>query len=41
MRTGGLVLVTGRSKRGTVTKDSYSLAGAGDAIDKAAQACGM
>lgn len=41
MRNGGVALVTGTSKRGTVTKDTYSLAGAGDAIDKAAQACGM
>ncbi|HEY4112466.1 MAG TPA: hypothetical protein VGM17_00255 [Rhizomicrobium sp.] len=41
MKNGGVALVTGTSKRGTVTKDSYSLAGAGEAIDKAAQACGM
>ncbi|HUJ47663.1 MAG TPA: hypothetical protein VLV55_11070 [Rhizomicrobium sp.] len=41
MRSGGVALVTGTSKRGTVTKDSYSLAGVGDAIDRAHQACGM
>jgi hypothetical protein len=41
MRNGGMALVTGTSRRGTVTKDTYSLAGAADAMDKAAQACGM
>jgi len=33
--------VTGTSKRGTVTHDTYSLAGLSDALDKAHQACGM
>jgi hypothetical protein len=34
-------VVTGVSKRGTTTRDTYSLAGLPDALDKAHQACGM
>jgi hypothetical protein len=33
--------VTGISLRGTTTKDTYSLAGLSDALDKAHTACGM
>ena len=41
MKTGAQVLVTGTSKRGTMTHDVYSLAGIGEALDKIHQACGM
>ena len=41
MKSSEQVLVTGTSKRGTVTHDVYSLAGLGDALDKVHQACGM
>ena len=41
MRSGGIALVTGTSTRGTVTHDSYSLAGISDAVDKIHDACGM
>jgi hypothetical protein len=41
MKNGAQVLVTGSSKRGTMTHDVYSLAGLGDALDKIHQACGM
>src|ERR1700712_174205 len=39
MKHGAQVLVTGTSKRGTVTRDTYSLAGLGDALDKIHAAC--
>src|SRR5262249_1215810 len=41
MGSGGIALVTGTSKRGTVTHDSYSLTGISDAVDKIHDACGM
>jgi|HubBroStandDraft_6_1064221.scaffolds.fasta_scaffold304282_2 hypothetical protein len=41
MKNGAQVLVTGTSKRGTMTHDVYSLAGLSDALDKIHQACGM
>jgi len=41
MRSGSLLIVTGTSKRGTKTTDTYSLAGLGDALDKIHSACGM
>jgi hypothetical protein len=41
MKNGAQVLVTGSSKRGTMTHDVYSLAGLSDALDKIHQACGM
>ena len=41
MRRGSTMLVTGTSKRGTVTKDTYSLGGLGDALDKIHASCGM
>jgi hypothetical protein len=39
MRKGSKLVVNGVSKRGTKTTDTYSLAGFGDVIDKAHQAC--
>jgi hypothetical protein len=41
MRSGALLVVTGTSKRGTKTTDTYSLAGLGDVLDKIHGACGM
>ncbi len=41
MKRGGQLLVTGVSKRGTTTRDTYSLAGLPDALDKIHTACGM
>ena len=41
MKNGQTLVVTGTSKRGTVTKDTYSLAGLGEMLDKIHQACGM
>jgi hypothetical protein len=41
MRNGTDVVVTGTSKRGTLTRDTYSLAGMGDALDKIHDSCGM
>ncbi|HEX4078841.1 MAG TPA: invasion associated locus B family protein [Rhizomicrobium sp.] len=41
MKTAPEAIVTGTSKRGTVTRDTYSLAGLGDALDKAHAACAM
>jgi hypothetical protein len=41
MRNGQDLIVTGISKRGTMTKDTYSLAGISDAVDKIHAACGM
>ena len=41
MRTGSVLVVTGTSKRGTKTMDTFSLTGFGDALDKAHAACGM
>jgi hypothetical protein len=41
MRSGQQMIITGISKRGTLTKDTYSLAGISDAVDKIHAACGM
>ncbi|MBL6939765.1 MAG: hypothetical protein ISS15_04570 [Alphaproteobacteria bacterium] len=41
MRSGSTLVVTGTSKRGTKTTDTFSLAGLGDALDKIHAACGM
>ena len=41
MKKGAEVIVQGTSKRGTKTRDTYSLAGFSDALDKAHQACGF
>lgn len=41
MKTASAAVVSGTSKRGTVTRDTYSLAGFGDALEKAHQACPM
>ena len=41
MRSGSSMVVSGTSKRGTKTTDTYSLAGLGDALDKIHGACGM
>jgi hypothetical protein len=41
MRQGVTVVAKGLSKRGTVTTDTYSLAGFSAALDKAHSACGM
>ena len=41
METGVTAVVTGTSRRGTVTKDIYGLAGLTDALAKVHQACGM
>jgi Invasion associated locus B (IalB) protein len=41
MKSATQVIVTGVSKHGTETHDTYSLAGLSDALDKAHQSCGM
>ena len=41
MKAASEAIVTGTSKRGTITRDTYSLAGFGDALEKAHQACPM
>ena len=41
MKNGAQVEVTGVSKRGTTTHDTYSLAGLSDALDKIHSTCGM
>ncbi len=41
MRNGQELIVTGTSKRGTMTRDTFSLAGISDALDTAHKACGM
>jgi hypothetical protein len=41
MKTAPEAVVTGTSRRGTLTRDTYSLAGFGDALEKAHQACTM
>jgi hypothetical protein len=41
MRRGAEIIVTGISKRGTMTRDTYSLAGLSDALDKVHQECGL
>lgn len=41
MRRGAEIIVIGTSKRGTVTRDTYSLAGLSDALDKVHEACGL
>jgi hypothetical protein len=40
MKTAAEAVVTGTSQRGTVVRDTYSLAGFADALDKAQAACG-
>ncbi|HLY06810.1 MAG TPA: invasion associated locus B family protein [Rhizomicrobium sp.] len=40
MKTAPEAVVTGTSKRGTVVKDTYSLAGFADALDKIQAVCG-
>ncbi len=40
MRTGSNITVEGVSARGTKTSDTYSLSGAGDALDRIAKECG-
>ncbi len=40
MKRGSQLIVTGISKRGTLTKDTYSLAGIGEALDKIHASCG-
>jgi hypothetical protein len=41
MKAASQATVTGTSKRGTMTRDTYSLAGLSDALDKVHQSCGM
>ena len=41
MRGGKTAVVTGTSRRGTVTKDTYDLTGVSDALDRIHKACGM
>jgi Invasion associated locus B (IalB) protein len=41
MKAGQELIVTGISKRGTMTRDTYSLAGLADALDAIHKACGM
>jgi hypothetical protein len=41
MRNGSTAIVTGTSRRGTQTRDTYSLTGMGDALAKIHQACAM
>ena len=41
METGVTAIVTGTSRRGTLTRDIYGLAGLADALAKVHQACGM
>jgi invasion protein IalB len=41
MRNASSATVTGTSTRGTAIKDTYSLTGLGDALDKAHAACSM
>ena len=41
MKKGKQLVVSGTSVRGTMTRDTYSLAGLGDALQKIHEACGM
>jgi invasion protein IalB len=41
MKSGQQIIVTGISKRGTMTHDTYSLKGLSDALDKIHATCGM
>lgn len=41
MRGGQTLIITGISKRGTMTHDTYSLDGVSDALDKIHAECGM
>ncbi len=41
LRANGQMIVTGVSKRGTMTHDTYALGGISDALDKIHAACGM
>ena len=41
LRSNGQMVVTGISKRGTMTHDTYALGGISDALDKIHAACGM
>jgi hypothetical protein len=41
MRNGTTAVVTGTSRRGTLTHDTYGLSGISDALDRIHQSCGM
>jgi hypothetical protein len=41
MRKSAEIIVVGTSKKGTQTRDTYSLAGLSDALDKVHEACGL
>jgi hypothetical protein len=41
MRKSAEIIVVGTSKKGTQTRDTYSLAGLSDALDKVHAACGL
>ena len=41
LRGGWTATVTGTSRRGTMTKDAYSLSGVAEALDRIHDACGM
>jgi hypothetical protein len=41
IKRGSKLVITGVSKRGTTTTDSYSLAGISDALDKVHSTCGV
>jgi len=41
MKANSLAVVTGQSKRGTLTRDTYAMAGLSEALDKVHQACGL
>jgi len=41
MKKGSTMTVTGVSQRGTMTRDTYKLAGISEAVEKANAACGM
>ena len=41
MRKSAEIIVIGTSKRGTQTRDTYSLAGFSEALDKVHEACGL
>jgi hypothetical protein len=41
MRKSAEMIIVGTSKRGTQTRDTYSLAGLSDALDKVHESCGL
>jgi hypothetical protein len=41
MKKGGTLVVSGTSKRGTATKDTYQLAGFAEALDRIHSSCGL